>query len=232
MTRLDAHPLVAALPAEARQAAFDGCELRRIEHGVRLIKDGDEALQIFLLLSGAVRIYFERPDGAEITAKIIAAPSFFGEAEAMCGLRFMENVTALGPVEVMVMPIARFEELLARHAGFGHAVVRDLSALFAVAIYHEKSLAFDPVTVRLANFLLDHLEWSEADRFGAPRVALTQDEMAADSRCPTPIIPPASVATSVASLSSASVLSSHGACTSTEKTGRASRTSKSPLATR
>jgi CRP-like cAMP-binding protein len=179
MTRLEAHPLVAAIPADARQGALEGCELSRVEHGTRLIKDGDEALHIFLLVSGAVRIYFERPDGAEITAKIIAAPSFFGEAEAMGGLRFMETVSALGPVEVLRVPIARFEELLARHAAFGHAVVRDLSARFAAAIYHEKSLAFDPVTVRLANFLLDHLHWSEADRFGAPQVVLTQEEMAA-----------------------------------------------------
>jgi CRP-like cAMP-binding protein len=171
------HPLVMCLPAAQRDRELAGCERRTVTHDTILFKDGEPAQHVFFLLTGAVRVYYTRPDGSELTGTMIAAPSFFGEAEAITGIPFIETVSAIGSVEILVVPIAEFTRLLQTYPRFGYEVVRDLAARFAAAIYHQKSLAFDPVTIRLANFLLDHLEWS-ADRFDAAHVTLTQEEMA------------------------------------------------------
>jgi CRP-like cAMP-binding protein len=174
-----AHPLIAALPDAERGALRAASVVREAGADETILREQDRSDQVFLLLDGVVRIFYVGPQGSEITAKVLAAPALFGETEALCGVPFMESARAIDRAVVLVVPAPHFDKLLATHASFAHAVVRDLAARFAASIYHEKSLAFDPVTVRLANFVLDHLEWSTVNGRALPHIVLTQEELAA-----------------------------------------------------
>ena len=178
MGAAEQHPLLATLPRAELRALLSSCERKLFCPDERILKSGTIADTVFLLLSGVVRIYYEDDQGAEITAKIFAAPAFFGETEALCRLSLMESASAVGAAEVLVLPVARFEALLRSNASFACEVVRDLAVRFAAAIYQGRSLAFDPITVRLANFVLDHLEWSTSNSQAPPQIFLTQEQMA------------------------------------------------------
>jgi CRP-like cAMP-binding protein len=124
-----------------------------------------------------VRVYHAVASGAEIVVKAFSAPALFGEAEALSGICYLESVAALTPVELLAIPAQRFAALLSDEPSLATALCLDLAARLAISSYDEKSIAFDPATVRLANYLLDYAGWI-GDGEGELKVDLTQQDMA------------------------------------------------------
>jgi len=145
----------------------------------RILSEGEPATSIFALEKGAVRVFHQAPTGDEVLLKLFRAPAIFGEAEAFYEVVFQENVETVEDTTLVAMPTDAVRDFLLEVPEAGLAFVRDLAARLAIASYHQRSLAFNPVTIRLANFLLDYAEWSNVEPARELTVALSQDDMAA-----------------------------------------------------
>jgi CRP-like cAMP-binding protein len=141
-----------------------------------ILTEGQDAGELFVLIEGAVRVFHANSSGDEVTVKLFRAPAIFGEAESFSGIPYVENVCAIEPSRLLVFPIAAILGFLEKNAGAAVLMLRDVAHRLAIAAYDEKALAFYPVTVRLANHLLDQLEYSSAG--SSSFVALTQEQMA------------------------------------------------------
>jgi CRP-like cAMP-binding protein len=169
----------AALAEPLRERLVARSTLRTFAAGERILSDGDPGTSIYVLERGRVRVFHASPAGAEVALKIFRAPAIFGEAEALAGFRYGENVSAVEPSDVRLLPVEAVLEAARADGAFATALLQDVARRFAITIQLQKSTAFDPVTTRLANFLLSYA--ADANDRGADplRLDLTQDEMAA-----------------------------------------------------
>lgn len=172
------NPVFAAASVEARQRLIRGSRQRSVGAGEPIIVEGQPAESVYALEEGAVRVFHLSPKGEEVVVKLFRAPAIFGEAEALGGMPHQEHVSALVDSRVLMMPLGAIVRLLRDEPECALRLLVDVSARLAIAAYNEKSLAFHPLTIRLANYLLDFAAWTNPP--GAPelRIALTQDEMA------------------------------------------------------
>ncbi len=173
------NPVFAAASPEARQRLITGSRQRSFAAGDPIIVEGQDAESVYALQEGAVRVFHLSPKGEEVVVKLFRAPAIFGEAEALGGMPHQEHVSALVDSRVLIMPLGAIVRLLRDVPECALRLLVDVSARLAIAAYNEKSLAFHPLTIRLANYLLDYAAWTNPPGALEVRIALTQDEMAA-----------------------------------------------------
>jgi CRP-like cAMP-binding protein len=174
---LERHPLFAAAEPRALEMLAASAQARRLTRDEILVEDGERAACCFVLTEGALRVFHASPEGDEVILMLLRATALYGEAEALSGGRFVESVAALEPSTVLELPAAALERFLSDSPRTMLRLLADAAQRRAIVAYQEKSLAFMPVTIRLANFLIDALESTPAN--GAPVLDLTQDAMAA-----------------------------------------------------
>lgn len=178
-TTLDDNPIFAAASAAAKQRLLQASTRRRCGKGDVVLAEGDPARHVFALERGAVRVFHMSDEGEEVALKLFRAPAIFGEAEAFAQIPYLEHVAAVEPSELLVMPADRVLELLRAEPECAVRMLMDVATRLAIAAYNEKSLAFFPATIRLANYLLDHCRFSDPGGAGEASLELNQDQMAA-----------------------------------------------------
>ncbi len=176
---LTRHPLFADADPDALSALSAHARPRQLDRDELLVSDGDLAQHVYVLVAGALRVFHASPDGDEVVLMLLRATALFGESEALCQGRHVESVAALEPSTVIQLPAAAFERFLGDSPRTTLRLLGDAARRRAIVAYQEKSLAFLPVTIRLANYLVDALEASPAQGCAAPLLDLTQDAMAA-----------------------------------------------------
>ncbi|MBI2378280.1 MAG: Crp/Fnr family transcriptional regulator [Deltaproteobacteria bacterium] len=179
-----AHPLLACLDEPVLRAVVRASRLVPYRAKRTVLKEGDPPDQAFALLGGAVRV-FHRSGESEVLLKLFHAPAMFGEMEVIANRPFLEYVTTVEPAQILLIPSATFRHVVKTQHAFTHALCLDLSARLCIAAYNEKLLAFFDVDTRLANLLLDYVEFFGEKRAGSETdvrltVPLTQDGMARD----------------------------------------------------
>jgi CRP/FNR family cyclic AMP-dependent transcriptional regulator len=137
---------------------------------------GCPAEELFALGRGVVRL-FVRSGGDEQVLSMFRAPALFGETELLSGIARLSYAEALSDCEVQVIPKESFLQLIKSDSQVAMALSIDLASKLAITTAQLKSVAFDPITMRLANLLLDYVEWA-LPRSAAPAIGLTQDQMA------------------------------------------------------
>jgi CRP-like cAMP-binding protein len=166
--------------SDAALARFAGEGKTRVfAPGEAVLTEGEPARSIHVLVQGRVRVFYLSAEGDRVVAKLFRAPALFGEAEALSGDPYLENVDALDEATIAIFPVEALVALLEGEPRAAVAMVRDVASRLAIAAYHEKSLAFHPATIRLANFLLDYADWDREPSGGEWKIALNQDDMAA-----------------------------------------------------
>lgn len=176
---LQRHPIFGRSAPAVRAQLLSSSRVLSLPPRARVLSEGDVAKSIFALERGAVRVFHQSTGGDEVSLKLFRAPVVFGEAEALYGVPFQENVETIEDCHLIEMPTAAVKEFLAAAPLAAIAFVEDLSARLAIASYHQRSLAFHPITIRLANFLLDYAEWTNDPGVHEWSLALSQDDMAA-----------------------------------------------------
>jgi len=173
------NPVFAVARPEARARLTRSSRERTFAAGDPIIVEGQEADSVYALEEGAVRVFHLSPKGDEVVVKLFRAPAIFGEAEALGGVPHQEHVSSLDASRVLVMPFSAIVQLLRAEPECALRLLVDVAARLAIAAYNEKSLAFHPLTIRLANYLLDYAAWTNPPDALELRIDLTQDEMAA-----------------------------------------------------
>ena len=176
---LDNNPIFSAASPDSLARLIQSSRLRRYAAGEEVLAEGQPSKHIFALERGAVRVFHMSPMGEEVALKLFSAPAIFGEAEAFCDIPYLEHVTAVEESQILVMPPAAVLRLLRVEPECAVRMLVDVATRLAIAAYNEKSLAFNPATIRLANYLLDYAKWTNASGAQELQLDLNQDQMAA-----------------------------------------------------
>lgn len=110
------------------RALGERSEVRTLPAGGVLIKEGDAAGELFVILRGKVKIYLTDPNGKELVVGVRNAGQYVGEMMLDDNPRSASVVT-LEPSEFVVIPRADFKTLLGRHPDVALQVIRNLILL-------------------------------------------------------------------------------------------------------
>jgi CRP-like cAMP-binding protein len=155
-TALARHPLWGALTPAGQSQLLGSARWMTYRAGRTFLREGDPPERLFLLISGAVKIFHRSRSGAEVTLKLFRAPVFFGEMEVMAERPFLEFAKTLENCEILEISGAVFRAILPDEPKLGLLLARDLADRLCIACCNERALAFADVPTRLANVLLDY----------------------------------------------------------------------------
>src|SRR5262245_54199547 len=113
--RLILNPLFGSLLASDRADLARKSSHRLYEARQPVLRVGDEAAYVFVLLAGSVRVYHASADGVEAAVKFFKAPGVFGEIEVVAGVPHGENVDTLEESEILRIPRRVFLDVLDRN---------------------------------------------------------------------------------------------------------------------
>jgi CRP-like cAMP-binding protein len=122
------HPLLAALPDEARARVEMSIRTESRPAGAEIVAQGTLSTDFFLILGGSVEVV---QDGA--VSAVLETGSFFGESGALDagpGYALARNATvrARGPVELAIIPEDDFADAMRSVPAFRDAVYAALDA--------------------------------------------------------------------------------------------------------
>ena len=110
----------AALLAVGRRRAMSAGEL--------LFREGDDAYEVLVVLSGIVKIWVASTSGRVVILDVLDAGSVIGELSAVDGGARSANASALGDGELFVIPMTRFRTLLEAQPLIGLQLLRVVAA--------------------------------------------------------------------------------------------------------
>jgi CRP/FNR family transcriptional regulator, cyclic AMP receptor protein len=112
-----------ALPADVRAFMLEQAELMRLRPGEMLFRQGDAPTGLYGLVYGTLKMSSLREDGREAILAVLEPGIWFGEISLIDDLPRTHDATAVGPVEVLVLPRGDFDALMER-AVFARAVAQ------------------------------------------------------------------------------------------------------------
>ena len=177
---LQAHKLFAGVKPHVMQRIEAEGRRERYVSGALLLREGSRESRLFVLLKGAVRIYFAHPDGRQVVVKLLEAPVLFGDLECLSESPILCSVEALQPCDTFELTKDTVRSLLAASPELACNLVFDMAQRFSISAQQQRAIAFHSVESRLANLLHTY-----ASRFGLPaeggtviRFPLSQDSLA------------------------------------------------------
>ncbi|MCB4822253.1 Crp/Fnr family transcriptional regulator [Roseicella aerolata] len=158
--RLSRFPLLrevepALLAEAARQARW-----RKVQPGEVVIDFDDSTDEVFLIISGTVRVAVHSASGQEVILGELGSGEIFGEMAAIDGLSRSANVTAVHSSVLCCLPRTAFLDLVLKAPSAGLGLLRLLTARLRLLDARNVELAVLPVRHRLVAELL---------RLGRPR---------------------------------------------------------------
>jgi len=118
-------PLLAGADAEALEALAADAYPRRVLAGEWLIREGDDAEDLYVVLRGRLRAV-AGADGR--TLRILGPGAAIGELALLTGSARSASVQAVRDSTLLQLGRGRFVELMERDSGFAAAVARELAA--------------------------------------------------------------------------------------------------------
>lgn len=107
--------LLEGLPAASLESLARRCRWRRFGSGERVISRQAADRDVYLIISGRVRVTSFSATGRQVTYRDIPAGDWFGDFAAIDGLARSADVVALENSMVAAMPPAVFRDLLHHH---------------------------------------------------------------------------------------------------------------------
>jgi len=104
-------PILSSLSEEDLHC-LDEVEQIHADRGVLLARQGEAAHYFFVILTGSVRLFFHKPDGAEVTAVNLPAGTAFGELPLLAGIQNPTSVEAAEPSHLLRFTEEEFWELM------------------------------------------------------------------------------------------------------------------------
>ena len=120
--------------------------------GTTLLREGEPAASVLVLLSGRVKVIATGASGAQGLLAIRAPGDVLGELAAVDEGMRSATVVAVDPIDVLRLPVARFQEILRTEAGVAYALLRTLSTKLRLADRRRVELS-EPTNRRIATLL-------------------------------------------------------------------------------
>src|SRR5688500_2119603 len=120
-------PLLAGADADALEAlAADGKPIRVLA-GDWLLREGDAAEDLFVVVRGRLRVVTTTGEGEQRTLRILGPGAAIGELALLTGAPRSASVQAVRDSTLLRLPRGPFVDLLGRDAWFAAAVARELA---------------------------------------------------------------------------------------------------------
>jgi CRP-like cAMP-binding protein len=152
---------LADLRPETQALLRSGARRRRYTKGTTLVHQGVVPDRVLIVLSGRIKVARATEDGREALFAFAADGDLVGELSAIDGSPYSATVTALEPVEALVIPHSDFKRLLEQDATLSLAVLRVVARRLRGADRQRVDFAALDTVGRVARGLLEL-----AERFG------------------------------------------------------------------
>lgn len=142
-------PLFRGLDAAQRERFAARCRLRQLPAGALVFRRGAPGDALYVVASGQVRVFVDRPDGRELTLVVERVGGCFGELSLLDGAVRSASVATLVPTGLLVMSRRDFLGCLRASPEIGGALLAALAARVRRLTDQAGSLALDDVRHRL-----------------------------------------------------------------------------------
>ena len=177
---LEKVPFLAALEPRDREALAGAVASRPYRRGETIFHKEEPGQSLFVIESGAVRIYLPTPQDNDLTLAVLGAGDFFGDMSLLDGLPRSASAAAASDASLLVLERRDFMALLSSRPSAALAILTVVARRLRETDEMASDLAFLDVGGRLAKKLLEL-----AASHGAPsgrglllNLPLTQEELA------------------------------------------------------
>jgi len=148
-------PFFAVLSVEELKALTYHCVPRRLAKGELLVSEGDPCDGLFVIQSGAIKVFKMAENGREQVLVIERAGSTVGELSIFDGGNFPASAVAVEDSTLLFLAKREFLDLCRRNSEVALAVIRTLAWRFRYLADLVEELSLKEVSHRLARFLRD-----------------------------------------------------------------------------
>ena len=113
-----------SLNAQERRALLRRGRRRRYRSGTALFREGERSGEVWVVLSGRVKISSFADEGQEVVITLRGSGELLGEDSFIDGEPHMATGTALGPVEALAVSTEAFTEFLGESPHAGQVLLR------------------------------------------------------------------------------------------------------------
>ena len=148
----------------------------KFDSGQQIFERGDPGREIYVVLSGRVRLSVLSAEGRELSFGHPGPGDVFGEIAALDGGPRTAHATAVTKVETMALSRPALDVLLQSHPALGKAAIAFMCSRLREADLQFESVALHRIETRLARFLLTLVlqpHGGKPDAKVAPRPAIT-----------------------------------------------------------
>lgn len=172
------NPWFAALPAAVQDEMVSRSTLLKLQPGEQLFRQGEQARAWYALVWGTLRLSTLRDDGKEHIMTVVETGQWVGESALAVNQPYLNNATALGPVEALALPREAFEALIDQPA-FARAMVALVTGRYRLLYEALGDVALRSTRARIAQRLL-LLTRGDAAAEAEPRqrVTVSQESLA------------------------------------------------------
>ncbi len=136
--------------------------LKHVARNDIIFYQGDVAYAFFLVASGKVKVFKMSPEGKEQILMIANPGDSFAEAALFASGRFPASAQALDDSDLLVINRDRFVAMIERHPEIAVNLIARLAGLLRKMTSLVEELSLTDVTTRLAHYLLNQVEESDA----------------------------------------------------------------------
>lgn len=108
-------PLFETLTDEERRAVVDVMVLEQFNEGDVVIAEGEPGSALYVIVSGAVKVYGKGPRGDSVYLANLGEGDFFGEVSVLTGKPRTATITASQRSELLRLDKEKLDEIVARH---------------------------------------------------------------------------------------------------------------------
>ncbi len=148
-------PFFAVLRPEELKTLANHCAVRRLGAGELLFAEGDPCDGLFVVQSGAIRLFKVAENGREQVLATERAGSTVAELPLFDGGTFPAAAMAVEDSTLLFLPKREFLDLCRRDSEVAFAVIRTLASRFRYLTSLVEELSLKEVSHRLARFLRD-----------------------------------------------------------------------------
>lgn len=155
-TVLSRHPLFRELHRGELGALERAARLVRLRKGQVLFQRGDEAVGLYLVVSGQLALTVSNSRGAEKVLAIVERQQVFGELEVLTRRPYQMFAQSLAATVLLMIPAAALHKLQATSLAFAGAALAHLGTRLHRIIGEVEALTLHTAMERIIDHLLEH----------------------------------------------------------------------------
>jgi signal transduction histidine kinase len=156
LERLRSVPILASVPEQEIFCLVDGREVH-LDEGEFIARQGEPAHHFWILLSGAMRVYYALPDGREVLLGLVPAGTALGELPLLANIPNGGNIRATERCELLQFDEQQFWNIMTSCPEVRKAILGNMAYRFqkfqSVAVQQEKMASLGTLAAGLMHEL-------------------------------------------------------------------------------